>query len=75
MLALLENLAADVDHGPLGAAIGEATRITGLQGLFALLRSLMARPFFKRAWKRIIPQVAECSTNVLFSSLALLLWL
>jgi methanethiol S-methyltransferase len=62
-----------IDSGPDGP-IGIALGIDGaLLALFALQHSVMARPWFKRAWTRFVPEPVERSTYVLFSSVALLL--
>ena len=59
--------------GPPRLPFGTAVAVDlGLLALFAVQHSLMARPFFKRWLTRLIPEPAERSTYVLFSSLALI---
>ena len=66
-----------IDSGPDGSVIAALVVDGLLLAIFALQHSIMARPWFKRAWTKIVPEPAERSTYVLFSSLALLLmfWL
>src|SRR5262245_34757796 len=45
----------------------------GLLTLFAIQHSVMARPWFKRAWTKFVPEPVERSTYTLFSSVILIL--
>jgi protein-S-isoprenylcysteine O-methyltransferase Ste14 len=65
-----------IDDGP-GAPVVVAVIIDlALLTVFAMQHSVMARPWFKRRWTRIVPQPMERSTYVLFATaaLALLMW-
>ncbi len=62
-----------IDSGVAGPT-GQALLVnTALLLLFGATHTVMARPWFKRKWTKIIPQAMERSTYVLVSSLTLIL--
>src|SRR5215469_45652 len=66
-----------IDQGPRAAVPVAAGIDLLLLSLFAVQHTVMARPWFKRRWARIVPAPAERATFVLAASLALalLFWL
>jgi protein-S-isoprenylcysteine O-methyltransferase Ste14 len=62
-----------IDSGRESSLVEALFVNAGLLVLFAFQHSIMARPWFKRAWTRVIAEQIERSTYVLFSSLALIL--
>lgn len=71
-IACLTNVGVTTLHAPPRQPVVIAVLINlGLLLVFALQHSVMARPRFKQAWQRIVPQPLERSTYVLASSAAL----
>jgi protein-S-isoprenylcysteine O-methyltransferase Ste14 len=66
-----------IDQGPRAAVPAAVAADLLLLLLFAVQHTLMARPWFKRSWTRIVPAPAERASFVLTASLvlALLFWL
>jgi len=66
-----------IDQGPHAAVPVAAGTDLLLLLLFAVQHTVMARPWFKRRWIRIVPEPAERATFVLAANLALalLFWL
>ena len=66
-----------IDQGTRAAAPVASAVDAALLMLFAAQHTVMARPWFKRRWTRIVPAPAERTTFVLAASLALalLFWL
>jgi len=59
-----------IDSGAAGSWLPAVAVNLLLLTIFAVQHSVMARPAFKRWWTRFVPEPAERSTYVLFSSLA-----
>ncbi|OUS94556.1 methanethiol S-methyltransferase [Rhodococcus sp. NCIMB 12038] len=65
-----------INDGPAAPVAVAVVIDVVLLTVFAMQHSVMARPWFKERWTRIVPQPMERSTYVLFATaaLALLMW-
>jgi protein-S-isoprenylcysteine O-methyltransferase Ste14 len=65
-----------IDDGPHDSMLRAGLIDAGLLALFAVQHSVMARPWFKRAWTRLVSVPLERATYVLCASLmqAVLFW-
>jgi protein-S-isoprenylcysteine O-methyltransferase Ste14 len=61
-----------IDRGPEAPVAVAVVVDLALIAIFGLQHSLMARPGFKRAWKRVVPEHLERSVYVLAASAALI---
>lgn len=60
-----------IDSGAAGFSVAALIIDALLLSLFAIQHSVMARPWFKRGWTKLIPHPIERSTYVLLASLCL----
>lgn len=62
-----------IDSGVAGALLPSLAVNGALLSIFVVQHTVMARPWFKRRWTKIVPQSIERSTYVLFASVSLML--
>jgi len=78
LICFVDNIVVPktIDTMPRDASVAAVLIDLLLVALFAFQHSLMARPWFKARWTRIVPQHVERSTYVLATALvlALLFW-